>query len=244
MKRPKIEGISRALYAYELLLSGIRTGELRAGQRLREVDLAERLDVSRTPIREAIRRLASDGLVTVAPSGGVQVFELDRQQVSEIYALRATLEGAGARLAARHVSTNEVRAMKELLDRFDPKSSEMTPLEVAKINSLFHKAIHDAAQNRYLAKALMQLSDFLALLPGTTFQSKTRRVEAWREHRAILRAIELGNPDKAEKLAREHIENAEVARLGMMFASSSFPDRPQPQLLRTIRRKSAPARPE
>jgi DNA-binding GntR family transcriptional regulator len=219
MKSPENPGISRALYVYELLLAAIRNGELHAGERLRETDIADRLRVSRTPVREAIRRLASDGLVTVAPSGGVQVLQLDRQQVKEIYALRATLEGASARLAAQHASANEVRAMKELLDRYNPRNSTMTPQDIAKINHVFHQAIHDTAQNRYLSKALMQLSDFLALLPGTTFQIETRRTEAWREHRAILRAIEQREPAKAEELARQHIENAEVARLGMMFTS-------------------------
>src|SRR4030088_1351732 len=109
--------LSRAELAYKRLRQGIRVGEFRPGQRLREAELATLLNVSPTPIREAIRRLASDRLIEVAPSlGGVIIINVDKQQVRELYAVRETLEGAAARLAAQHASPAEIAAMRELLD--------------------------------------------------------------------------------------------------------------------------------
>jgi DNA-binding GntR family transcriptional regulator len=98
-KRSKQDNLLRADYVYQWLREQMRLGGFAPGDRLREVELAAQLGVSRTPIREAIRRLASDGLVEGAPSRGVMFIELDKQQVRDIYALRAVLEGAAARKA-------------------------------------------------------------------------------------------------------------------------------------------------
>ncbi len=208
--------ISRAEFAYRRLLEGIRAGEFRPGQRLREIDLASRLGVSRTPVREAIRRLASEGLVEVASGRGVMIIELTRQQVRELYFLRATLEGAAARLAAQHASDREIAALRELL--IEIAAAEDDPFHVAKLNREFHRLIHDAAHNRYLARALSQLSDSLALLPGTTFQAPGRPGMAQAEHLAMVEAFAARDPDRAELVTRDHIERAGSTRISMMFA--------------------------
>ena len=207
--------ISRADFVYQRLRLGIGSGEFRPGDRLREAELATQLNVSRTPIREAIRRLASDGLVEVAPSRGVMFIQLDKQQVRELYALRESLEGTAARLAAQHASPTEIVVMKEILDVIEKASK--SPAEVAKANRLFHHSIHDAAHNRYLAQALLQLDDSLALLPGTTFQSPGRSEAANREHQEILAAIAARDPELAERAARKHIQASGQVRIRMMF---------------------------
>src|SRR5690606_25674086 len=91
------------------------------------------------------------------------------------------------------------------------------PGEMARLNSMFHTVIRDAARNRYLAQALIQLSDSLALLPGTTFEAPDRTEAGQREHEAILAAIEARKPEEAEQLARQHIEAARLTRMRMMF---------------------------
>lgn len=209
------ESLSRAEFAYRRLMAAIRSGELQPGQRMRETELANLLNVSRTPVREAIRRLSSEGLIVVAPSRGMMVIELDKQQVRELYTLRSALEGTAARLAAQHASPGEIAAMRELL--IEPGGSPSAE-EEARRNRLFHQAIHDAAHNRYLARALAQLSDSLALLPGTTFQVEGRSRAAWEEHGAILAAIEQREAHEAERRARHHIDMAGATRLRMMFA--------------------------
>jgi DNA-binding GntR family transcriptional regulator len=214
---PEVEdqNLSRADFVYQRLRLGIRSGDFRPGDRMREADLAAKLNVSRTPIREAIRRLASEGLLEVAASRGVMVIQLDKQQVRELYALREALEGTAAKLAAHHASTSEISEMRELLER--PGKTRESPQVVAKFNRVFHRTIHDAAHNRYLAQALEQLSDSLALLPGTTFEAPGRVASAHAEHLAILAAIEKRDPEQAERLARSHIQMAGQTRMRMMF---------------------------
>lgn len=210
--------LSRAEYVYKKLRHGIRSGEYHPGQRLREAELATQLAVSRTPVREAIRRLASDGLIEVAPSRGMMIIKLGKQQVRELYALRKVLEGAAAGMAAQHASPSELADMRALVEQMN--NASRAPAEVARMNRLFHVAIHEAAHNRYLAQALSQLADSLALLPRTTFEVRGRTEEACKEHLAVLRAIERHAPEDAERLARKHIENAGAARIRMMFEAS------------------------
>ena len=211
------QDLSRAELAYQRLRHGIRVGEFRPGQRLREAELATLLNVSRTPIREAIRRLASDGLTEVAPSRGVMIIKLDKQRVRELYALRETLEGAAARMAAQHASPAEIAAMRELLEA-GKAAKELD--QITRLNRLFHQAIQDAAHNRYLAQALVQLSDSLALLPGTTYEVPGRSKAAYEEHMKIIKAIENRQPEKAEELARHHIAMAGQTRIRMMFGAT------------------------
>ena len=93
-------------------------------------------------------------------------------------------------------------------------------MTVARLNKEFHRQIHEAAHNRYLARSLSQLADSLALLPGTTYQRPGRPLLAQQEHAAILDAIEDRDQDRAEQAARDHIERAGTARMRMMFADS------------------------
>ena len=209
------EYLSRAEFVYKKLWEGIQDGEFHSGQRLREAELANRLSVSRTPVREALRRLASEGLIEFAPSRGMMIVELDKQQVRELYALRETLEGAAARFAAQHASPSEIAALVELLERQD--RSALPSEEAARLNRRFHNAIHEAAHNRYLVLSLRQLYASLALLPGTTFTAPGRITSAREEHGTILMAIQDRDAMRAEAAARRHIENAGRIRMQMMF---------------------------
>lgn len=212
-----LSNMSRAEYVYYSLRYRIRNGELRPGDRLREVDLAKQLNVSRTPIREAIHRMESEGLVEIAPSRGVMLTQLDQQQVRELYALRASLEGTAARFAAQHATAGEFALMRELLNSSPEDDNSIV---AARSNQLFHQSIYDAAHNRYLMRALHQLGDSLALLPGTTFQTPGRAAAARREHTAVLDAMEKRDVDKAEQLMRSHIELAGQVRIRQMFDAS------------------------
>jgi DNA-binding GntR family transcriptional regulator len=206
----------RAEFVYSRLRDGIRNGEYRLGERLREVDLAERLNVSRTPIREAIHRLESEGLVEIAAGGrGMRVIDLSRQQIQELYAMRATLEGAVARYAAMHSSLSEMSTLDHLMSRME--DVKRSPSDLARFNQMFHSAICDAAHNQFMSQALVHLSYSLALLPGTTYSVPGRRESALREHREIVDAIKKRDSELAERVARNHIEQACTVRLQMLF---------------------------
>jgi DNA-binding GntR family transcriptional regulator len=191
----------------------IRDGHFRQGDRIRENDIAKSLGVSRTPVREALRRLQTRGLLDFGAGGGLGVVELSRTQVLELYAMRELLEGAAARLAAQHATPTEVTYMRHLLDEF---RSTKDPDRLAAINRNFHRTIRDAAHNRYMVQSLNDLGEALALLRGTTFSVKGRPETAAMEHRAILDAIRKGDPDTAEREARAHIRKAQDLRMQML----------------------------
>ena len=205
----------RAALVEEQVRAAIHKGLYKPGERIRESQVADWLGVSRTPVREALRRLESEGLVSFQSWRGVVVAELDRQQVIELYAMRAILEGAAARLAARHIGEAEIHVLERLLARAEGLTS--APEQLAEINRNFHQAIYSAAHNRYLMQTLNGLRNSLALLQGTTFAVDGRAEEALGEHQAILAAIKARDPDAADRAARAHIQAAERTRLGMLF---------------------------
>jgi len=212
-----LRNISRADYVFRTLRDAIREGRLKQGERLREEDVAQRLGVSRTPVREALRQLAARGLVADAPGRGLLVVELSKRQVSELYAMRRMLEGAAARFAAQHASAGEAEMLRRLAAECRDARG---PAKMAQRNRAFHQAIYEAAHNRYLQRALDDLGNALALLPGTTFGQRGRAATAYAEHRAIADAIAGRDADAAEAAARDHIAAAERLRWRMMFELS------------------------
>lgn len=217
MARTAIEknGVSRSEHAYSSLRAAIHGGRFKPGDRMAEVELATMLGISRTPIRDALKRLESDGLLVAAPRRGLIVAELDQQQVSELYAVRDVLEGLAARLAAQHASPAEIAAMRDLLRRQERTRSGDTAT-LARLNRQFHDVIYRAARNRYLADLLNAFESSLTLLPGTTYSAAGRAVSALTEHTDMVRAIERHDAARAERLAREHIRAAEKIRVLMI----------------------------
>ena len=207
-------GNSRADYVKERIREAIQTGRYQPGDRIRESEVAEWLEVSRTPVREALRRLESEGLVGFESWRGVVVADLDRRQVSELYAMREVLEGAAARLAARHIGDAEIELLEAFLARADACGED--PDALAAINRQFHETIYAAAHNRYLTQTLEQLRNALALLRGTTFAVPGRAETAAAEHRMILEAIRNRDPGAAESAARTHIAASQRARLQLL----------------------------
>lgn len=207
---------SRGEYVYQELRNAIQEGRYRQGERIREEDIAKSMGVSRTPVREALRRLQTRGLLEFAPGRGLGVAELSKQQVLELYALRELLEGAAARLAAQHATPTEVAYLRHMLSEFRQVGNN--PKRLAQINQAFHRAICDAAHNRYMLQSLNDLGDALALLQDTTFSLKGRPQTADIEHTAIVDAIEKRDADAAEMAAREHIRQAQKMRMQMLFA--------------------------
>ena len=199
---------------YKALRDAIQKGELKPGTRLREVEVAQWLGMSRTPVREALSRLEADGLIVNDPHRGMIVTELDRRMVSELYVMRQVLEGTAAALAARHASDEEIAALREIADR-DRGNSE--PARLASNNRLFHDALYLCAHNRYLLKTLNTLRESMALLGDTTLALPGRSETALEEHQAIIAAIEGHDPVAAEAAARAHINAAYRARLRLSY---------------------------
>jgi DNA-binding GntR family transcriptional regulator len=200
----------QGLSAYRQLLDEIRLGTLAPGARLRETELAARLGISRTPVREAIRQLEADGLVTHLPRIGATVRRLDYAEVMELYEMRAVLEGTAARMAARAASELELAELAAL-------NAELAAAGVghaaSDINRQFHLTLLDAAKNRYLVKATNSLQKTLLILGPTTLIQPERARLAVEEHERVLQALNARDGARAEAEMRLHIEAAHRVRL-------------------------------
>ncbi len=201
---------SLAGQAYARLRDAIASGELRPGARLREEDLAKHMQMSRTPLREAVRRLEAEGFFT-RESRSLVVASLDHQAVSELYAMREVLEGTAAAFAARHAAEVEIEALRDLHTLEAGLLAQ--PQDLARHNERFHSALYGAAHNRYLLKTLNALRDARALLGPSTLLDPVRAAQAHAEHEALVAAVERRDPVAADAAARSHIRSAQRERL-------------------------------
>jgi DNA-binding GntR family transcriptional regulator len=208
--------LSRAERVYRHLREGIRAGVYRPGHRLREVEIAAALSTSRTPVREAIRRLEADRLVEDAPGGGLAVTRLDPARVHELYMFRMAIEGMAAEMAALQAGELDLAEMSDTLERMRLAADDAA--QAALLNRMFHEAIYRAARNSFLSHAIAAMTDVLALLPGTTYALPGRAAEVLLEHERVLRAIAARDPEQAARAMREHIRNASQFRLRMTAA--------------------------
>jgi len=197
--------------AYRAIREAVQEGRLSPGQRVPELDLCAWLKMSRTPVREALRRLQSDGVLVHAPGGGLSIAQHDLRAVAELYDVRESLEGTAAALAARNGDATEVRILEAILHAHRRLPDD--PKVHARENMLFHEHIYRAARNRFLLKSLQDLHDAVALLGRTTFAAPGRIEEAWSEHEAIVAAIRGHDSPEAEALARAHVRRGYQLRL-------------------------------
>ena len=206
--------------AYQALRVAIQDGGLEPGQRIPELELCGLLKISRTPLREALRRLQSDGMVVHAPGGGLAVAQHDLPAMTELYDLRERLEGTAAALAARHADRTELAVLDAIVASHRELPDD--PRVHARENKVLHDTIYRAAHNRFLLKSLQGLHDSLALLGRTTFAAPGRIEAAWAEHAAIVAAIGRRDEPEAEALARLHVRHAYEIRLEQMTRDARF----------------------
>lgn len=202
--------------AYSLILEAIDEGIYKPGARMVESELAERLGVSRTPIREALQRLETQRLL-IREGRSLIVASLDHNQLAELYAVRAELEGLAARLAAQHAAPEEVRVLREMVEEDHKLIGD--PAALSRANRRFHKQIHLASHNRYLVEQLDLVHRTMALLATTSLAVEGRSQTAVGEHDAIVQAIEARDGDAADTALRAHISRAFETRLRLDSAA-------------------------
>ncbi len=196
--------------AYKLILEAIDVGVYKPGDRLIESDLANRFDVSRTPIREALQRLETQSLLT-RDGRSLIVASLNHNQLAELYVVRAELEGLAASLAARHASDEEMRVLRDMVE--DDHALLGDPSSMARANRRFHKQIHLASHNRFLVQQLDLVHRSMALMATTSLAAVGRDEDALQEHDAIVSALEARDTQKASTALKAHISKAFVTRL-------------------------------
>jgi len=200
---------------YNELRKRLVEGKLKPGQRLREVELSSMLGVSRTPVREAIKRLESEGFAAYVSRRGAVVSELTPEQAVELYAVREILEGSAANLAARYATPSEIEVLDELLTNH--REAGVDPELLSRINRQFHQMIYRMAHNRYLLGLLSTAQDYMLLLRETTYYDPGRPASALEEHGEIVSAIKARDSERAEKAARKHIREAQRIRMKLQF---------------------------
>ena len=208
--------MSQGEAAYARLLSAIRDGEFQPGDRLRETDVANRLSLSRTPVREALRKLESDGIVEHRPRIGAVIRKLSQTEVVELYEMRLVLERTAAEMAARHASPAEIDALEELNEEIGAATDNAT--KAAALNQKFHQGIYLATRNRFLLESARALNNALLLLGPTTLADEARIVVVYDQHRAILEELRAGDAPKASVAAETHLNTSLRHRLKVMQA--------------------------
>lgn len=190
---------------YLSLRKKITRGIVPPGTRLVEDELADEFSVSRTPIREALRRLEQEKLVKREPGAGLTVPELSAIDTAEIIGIRSVLEGYAARLAASRIDEAELAALVDL----HAKTKEATLAEnrdrLVNLNTAFHDSITKASHSRRCIEMVQQLRDFVLAYRIRILSTREARVRSLEEHNAILCALQDRNPEQAEHLVRDHV---------------------------------------
>lgn len=194
--------------AYEEIRRRILEGELLPSSPLSEHQLAVALQLSRTPVREAIKRLEKEGLVRSIPSRGTFIAELSAQDILEIYQVRERLEGLAARIAAEQMSAEEVQALEQEAALIESLAAEGRFGEIFQSDIRFHKLIIAATQNRRLGAILAMLDDQMHRVRALLPQSAEWLEETVHDHRAIVEQIKARDGSRAEQAMVQHLRSA------------------------------------
>ena len=195
---------------FENLREAILEGNLKPGQRLMEVQLAEQLGVSRTPIREAIRKLELEGLVVMLPRKGAYVANMSLKDIIDVLEIRSSLEGLAAYLAAERIHEDDARKLQEIAEDFKQSIEKKDDIDVLlKKDVEFHECIFNATKNKKLSQIINSLWEQVHRFRATYISDFDTSYNLVVEHDHILKARISGNNEDAKKYAIEHIEQAE-----------------------------------
>jgi DNA-binding GntR family transcriptional regulator len=204
---------------YDLLRKAILDGTLRPGERLIEQDVASHLGVSRTPVREALHRLEAAELLR-SSRDGVVVGSFTLDEFAEFCAVRETLEGMAARLAAAERSDLHSAGIKDCLESFRSAMSKKSVADMQRHSRAFHLTVARASRNKFLISLLQDIDARVDRLQPSTLTKTRRWSDVLDEHKAIFAAIESGDADDAERLARAHFNNITILRVNMLRQSA------------------------
>ncbi|ALS20795.1 MULTISPECIES: GntR family transcriptional regulator [Paenibacillus] len=198
----KVDGV------YEYIFDAIKRGDFHSDKILSERELGNLLGVSRTPIREAFRKLEKEGLVQYEPHKGVRVISFSHEKIRHLYEVREMLEGLGARLLSQHPNQSAIQRLHKLLEQAEQAAEQGNIALLSKINAQFHMGIASGSENVYLIHALQTLQSHITIIMAKSLSQSGRPVENLKEHWLILNAIESRDPELAEVTAKFHIRNA------------------------------------
>jgi DNA-binding GntR family transcriptional regulator len=201
---------------YLAIRDAISAGALKAGEHLGEPAISAALGISRTPIREALLRLETEGMVERTAGRRLVVATVSPEEVLDVYAVREVLNGLAARLAAENASTTDLIRLRRLHREMTWAHDDGDIARMARLNFEFHDAVCVAGRNAFLLEMLRKAHDTHHRYSGSTFSLPDRAAGSLAEHEEILQAIEARDGRRAEELATAHTGKARTARISML----------------------------
>lgn len=188
---------------YKMLREGITTGVLKPGRQLKENDLVAELDVSRTPIREALNQLSKEGLVEIIPRKGAFVRRWSKKEALEILLIREALEGLAGRLACSRMTPEAIDALEKLMSDY-----EKDRLGYVEADKRFHEGIINACSMDRLKEMILNIYDSLQIrkILALSFEDEERIRQSIAEHLRIVSALRTGNGERVEQAMRDHFQ--------------------------------------
>lgn len=192
---------------FNKLREDILSGVYHEGEELKENTLGVELGVSRTPVREALRQLELEGLVTIIPNKGAYVTGITSKDIHDIYIIRSYLEGLCAKWACEHITDSQIEALDEIMYLSDFHSRRSHNDQLVELDNKFHDLIYKASGSKILNHVLSDFHHYVERVRKITLSVPSRAIESRKEHAAILEAIKRRDGSLAEELAHEHIMN-------------------------------------
>jgi DNA-binding GntR family transcriptional regulator len=219
------DGLPNSEVVYRRLKEQIISGDLAPGSRLIELTIAADFGVSRTPVREALKRLAAENLVLADPARGIIVHAPDASEIEDVFIVREALDGLAARLAAHRITPSELARLELIVATMQQGVEGDRREQIVVANQRFHDVIYAAAGNPMLARVASDLRDFVRRFSTLPFASPDRVEHVLAEHKKILAALKDHDPDAAEAASNAHLEAARayLVRLDLEeFAAESL----------------------
>lgn len=207
----------------ESIRQAIISGQFPPGMRLMELQLAEEMGVSRTPVREAIRKMELEGLVVMIPRRGAYVADISIKDINEVYEVRTALDVLSAGLAAERIDKSEIQEMRELLAEEAALVEARDYPKIIDNDTAFHDVIYRASGNTLCMNIISNLREQITAIRGRSMPYPGRVEIMLKEHRAIFDAIAAGKVEKAQEAVRTHMENAEQTLLKVIKEQKLMP---------------------
>ena len=200
----------------EALRAAIQSGELPPGERLMEIPLAEELGVSRTPIREAIRKLEQEGFVVMIPRRGTYVADITLKDINQVFEIRSSLEELAASLASERITPDELEELERHLVSINDYMESRDFDKIVAADIAFHEVLYSASRNDRLIEIIHNLREQTFRFRSVSMNQPGRLAKTWEEHRLLVEALADHNPQQARRIARIHTEHSEQALLSGM----------------------------
>lgn len=210
---------------FDVLMNAIMQGQLSPGERLLEVQLADEMGVSRTPVREAIRRLELEGFVVMVPRKGAYVAGLSVDDVESVYEIRTALETLAVRLAAQRMEAEDYRQLDELAEQMKATWQERNVDQWVALDARFHELLYTFSRNERLVQMMSNIMEQLSRYRIISLANVEVRQNSLAEHQKVIEALKRRDSEQAAAAAALHIENTKHSLLKMLQTKFAAADK-------------------